>query len=288
MSFIELPPNNLSKIPEKGILKKSYGLLTPAEKEKWGEESQSDNNDVLSQSDNNADPDSQVSEVERTLKSLNGYHEDIIDALKRAASHRSGTTSMSSDELHTAHHDTYPRFSHGAAAVGGPAEFTRLKASHEKLADSGGEDDQVPPCGPIRIRNLEDLIRQLEHHPSRHMSPSGSEEIRMSETEADRHYRLDSSSCTESQGSVPAHLPQSSLPSGITGLQTHQTKSPVPRKTSLAAKILFKDLCIFNLSDGLKGLRDFFFLNSFFFFSFFLSGVAESSNHIYLYTLLHN
>ncbi|XP_042243207.1 disintegrin and metalloproteinase domain-containing protein 23-like isoform X7 [Homarus americanus] len=202
VSFIELPSNNLSKIPEKGILKKSYGLLTPAEKEKWGEESQSDNNDVLSQSDNNADPECQVSEVERTLKSLNGYHEDIIDALKRAASHRSGATSLSSDELHTAHHDTYPRFPPGASALGGPAEFTRLKASHEKLADSGGEEEQVPPCGPIRIRNLEDLIRQLEHHPSRHMSPSGSEEIRMSETEADRHYRLDSSSCTESQGYV--------------------------------------------------------------------------------------
>lgn len=211
MSFIELPSNNLSKIPEKGILKKSYGLLTPAEKEKWGEESQSDNNDVLSQSDNNVDAECQVSEVERTLKSLNGYHEDIIDALKRAASHRSGATSMSSDELHTAHRDSYPRYSPGAAAVGGAAEFTRLKASHEKLADSGGEDDQAPPCGPIRIRNLEDLIRQLEHHPSRHMSPSGSEEIRMSETEADRHYRLDSSSCTESQGSVQPHILLSSL-----------------------------------------------------------------------------
>ncbi|XP_064108669.1 disintegrin and metalloproteinase domain-containing protein unc-71-like isoform X6 [Macrobrachium nipponense] len=202
VSFIELPPNNLSKIPEKGILKKSYGLLTPAEKEKWGEESQSDNNDALSQSDNNADPECQVTEVERTLKSLHGYHEDIIDALKRASSHRSGATSMSSDELHAGHHDTYPRYPPGATGVGGPADFTRVKASHEKLADSGGEDDQVPPCGPIRIRNLEDLIRQLEHHPSRHMSPSGSEEIRMSETEADRHYRLDSSSCTESQGYV--------------------------------------------------------------------------------------
>lgn len=56
----------------------------------------------------------------------------------------------------------------------------------------------MPPCGPIRIRNLEDLIRQLEHH-SRHMSPSGSEDIRMSETEADRHYRQESSSaCSES------------------------------------------------------------------------------------------
>ncbi|XP_066955425.1 disintegrin and metalloproteinase domain-containing protein unc-71-like isoform X16 [Macrobrachium rosenbergii] len=171
-----------------------------SEKEKWGEESQSDNNDALSQSDNNADPECQVTEVERTLKSLHGYHEDIIDALKRASSHRSGATSMSSDELHAGHHDTYPRYPPGATGVGGPADFTRVKASHEKLADSGGEDDQVPPCGPIRIRNLEDLIRQLEHHPSRHMSPSGSEEIRMSETEADRHYRLDSSSCTESQG----------------------------------------------------------------------------------------
>lgn len=62
------------------------------------------------------------------------------------------------------------------------------------------EDDDIVPasCNPIRIRNLEDLIRQLEHH-SRHMSPSGSEDIRMSETEADRHYRQESSSaCSES------------------------------------------------------------------------------------------
>lgn len=53
------------------------------------------------------------------------------------------------------------------------------------------EEDEAPQCGPIRIRNLEDLIRQLEHHSSRHMSPSGSEDIRMSETEADRHYRIE-------------------------------------------------------------------------------------------------
>ena len=33
------------------------------------------------------------------------------------------------------------------------------------VTDSGDDDaDLVPPCGPIRIRNLEDLIRQLERH----------------------------------------------------------------------------------------------------------------------------
>lgn len=55
------------------------------------------------------------------------------------------------------------------------------------------EERGAPAVGTLRIRNLEDLIRQLEHH-SRHMSPSGSEDIRMSETEADRHYRQESSS----------------------------------------------------------------------------------------------
>lgn len=66
------------------------------------------------------------------------------------------------------------------------------------------DDEDAPATGPLRIRNLEDLIRQLEHHSSRHMSPSGSEDIRNSETEGDRHYRLDSSAaCSESsQGLV--------------------------------------------------------------------------------------
>ena len=53
--------------------------------------------------------------------------------------------------------------------VGGPSQ-------------SGGEQP-----GPIRIRNLEDLIRQLEHS-SRHLSSSpGSDE--MAGGEHDRHFR---------------------------------------------------------------------------------------------------
>lgn len=58
VSFIDLPPNNLSKLPEKGILKKPcpYGGDI-CMKEKWGEDSQSDNQEILSQSDNNLGPD---------------------------------------------------------------------------------------------------------------------------------------------------------------------------------------------------------------------------------------
>ncbi|GAB6031770.1 hypothetical protein CHUAL_010178 [Chamberlinius hualienensis] len=196
VSFIELPPNNLSKQPEKGILKHSAGKgESDSEKEKWCDEmSQSDNQEVLSQSDTAGDihRSDALTEVERTLKSMNGYHEDILEALRNAASHRSGgvgasQSSLTVEELRKSLSDGISDFNsmglmHIPSSKGG---------SGDQLHDSGEHMDEtvVPPCAPIRIRNLGDLIRQLERHPSRHMSPSGSEDIRFSETEADRHYR---------------------------------------------------------------------------------------------------
>lgn len=134
-AFLEgMPPNNLSKQPEKGILKKSAGIYgqvgggggsgagigggggsgashhggssltlplgrmggssSHINKEKWSEESQSDNQEVMSVL---LSPDgirsdrlgaSSLSDVERTLKSLNGYHEDILQVCKPKGSNQ--------------------------------------------------------------------------------------------------------------------------------------------------------------------------------------------------------
>ncbi|XP_072751322.1 disintegrin and metalloproteinase domain-containing protein unc-71 isoform X1 [Anoplolepis gracilipes] len=176
VSFIDLGPNNLAK-PEKGILKKhDYGEGT-------------------------------LEHVERTLNQLNGYHEDILEVLKNAASRRdlAGTPSRSSNLLDE---DTLRK----SLAECGYPEVYRKDNGQDNGIDNGQEeeDDDVelqPPCGTIRIRTLEDLIRQLEHRATRpyltgQMSPSGSEEIRISEGDPDRHYRIDSSVCSESsQGS---------------------------------------------------------------------------------------
>ncbi|XP_049823271.1 disintegrin and metalloproteinase domain-containing protein 11 [Aethina tumida] len=200
VSFIDLKHNNL-KLPEKkGILKKTdYGMMMGSSeggKNGWGDGAQSE--ELMTQAEMNM---SQVigsggpSDVERTLKTLNGYHEDIIKALRNAASRKdtttpSGSTCTLSDELLRRSlqqcAESYSKYERSGSQE-------KVVIEHEDE-----DDDEVPPCGPLRIRNLEDLIRQLEHH-SRHMSPSGSEDIRMSETEADRHYRQESSSaCSES------------------------------------------------------------------------------------------
>ena len=261
--------NSLSgKQPEKGILKKSGGIYGPVgsgggggsvhgssltlplsggvgrgeRKDKWcSEESQSDCNQevmsvLLSPEGTRSErmggglASSSLSDVERTLKSLNGYHEDILQALRSAAassSQRSASTASLSDELRKTFVESYADYfpppdylsmrslnNHdhkvggggGVGRVGGPGSSVSstsermpgglasplpggMSHHHHGGGDMSGDDmdgDLVPPCGPIRIRNLEDLIRQLERHSARHTSPNGSE----AESETERHYRL--------------------------------------------------------------------------------------------------
>ncbi|XP_048509375.1 disintegrin and metalloproteinase domain-containing protein unc-71 isoform X3 [Athalia rosae] len=172
VSFIDLPPNNHAKLPEKGILKKhgGYGAGT-------------------------------IAEVERKLKSLNIYHGDLMEAVRAAELHGlaatpSGSCSLLSDDIGRK----------SLVDCGYPDSYGKCSDSQDNMCDNiddhlenrDDEDDDgsVPQCGPIRIRNLEDIIRQLEHHSTRNMSPSGSEDIRISES--DRQYRVDSSVCSES------------------------------------------------------------------------------------------
>jgi hypothetical protein len=255
VSFIDLPPNSMSKVPEKGILKKQgFGLmLGDSTKDKWPDDSHSDNLELIAQQESNI-PSSGVAQstsgvggnggggvagvgvlppgvlsgqgvadVGSAMKNLNGYHEDILEALRNAAQRSSTNTpsgSISEEMLRKtlaecAASNTIgiyqPEYRKGSSSKTGSKENICETQSHV-LSDAGQTasmlhhhrqqqdmDDDTPSVGPLRIRNLEDLIRQLEQHSSRHMSPSGSEDIRMSETEADRHYRVDSSAaCSES------------------------------------------------------------------------------------------
>ena len=135
-----------------------------------------------------------MTDVERTLNSLNGYHDDIIEALRNAHRGLSGTTSVNDNLLD----DETIRKSLAECGYNNSYRKTSDLQDNIDNQDDIDDDDELPPdCGTIRIRTLEDIIRQLEHHSTRYMSPD-SEDIRNSENEADKQYRLDSSVCSES------------------------------------------------------------------------------------------
>lgn len=106
--------------------------------------------------------------MERTLNQLNNYHEDIIEVLKNAASrgNLAGTPSGSGDLLdedtlrkslaECGYHDVYRKDTDGQ------------DNGIDNQEDEEEEEEMQQPCGPLRIRNLEDLIRQLEHHSARY------------------------------------------------------------------------------------------------------------------------
>ncbi|XP_066602697.1 disintegrin and metalloproteinase domain-containing protein 9 isoform X4 [Prorops nasuta] len=175
ISFIDLPPNSLAKLPEKGILKKpgGYGVGGGGG----------------------------IAEVERTLNRLNGYHEEIIGFFRDAEACRehsgtpSGSGNLPDDEI----------LRKSLADCGYPDAYRKDAEGQDNMDNQEYDDDSevIRPCGTIRIRTLEDLIRQIDHCGARQfMSPSASEDIRISENEADRHYRIRlppaSSICSES------------------------------------------------------------------------------------------
>lgn len=101
-----------------------------------------------------------IEHVERTLNQLNGYHEDILEVLKNAASRRdlAGTPSGSSNLLDE---DVLRK---SLAEVGWHPDVYRKDTDGQDNEQEDEEEDVElqPPCGTIRIRTLEDLIRQLE------------------------------------------------------------------------------------------------------------------------------
>merc|ERR1719232_116495 len=204
--------NLMSDSYQQGILKKSP--YCPIDKDRWDERmsSSSQNNLVnltsghsIMDSGPRSDSRRDISDVERTLKSLNGYHEDILEtltqALRDAASGRAGGPGPHSVRPGYSTLDTAPvlteELKRHLAETRAVSEYRsqqelrqQTRDRQEKLErESSQHALDSDERGPIRIRNLEDLIRQLEHSSNRHMSPAGSEDVRMSsETEADRHF----------------------------------------------------------------------------------------------------
>ncbi|XP_050542400.1 disintegrin and metalloproteinase domain-containing protein unc-71 isoform X3 [Daktulosphaira vitifoliae] len=220
-----------------------------------------------------------ISDMERKIKSLDGYHGDLLEKLRTAA-HRSGARSSSEDLLWRTLTETaesaYNRIAASQERLG--EDRHGLPQSHTVLSESGApachrhpyrrssrrseigpEDDddtnKEMTSSTIRIRNLEDLFKQIQEHTVRH-SPSGSDDNRMSEPEVDRHFRHDShNGCEEPRFVRGWYRPASRATSGsaspylqsaarmATAATVHATTAhrPIARSASLDMPVAADD-----------------------------------------------
>lgn len=179
----------------------------------------------------------QQQQAQEAMKSANGYHESLLEALRNAAAaannssqrgsnssnsfglggvgggvggggsnHRSSAASLTED-LRKTLADSYFEYGASLGLVPGPSgpmgaapssaavvaaaaaqkQHQMKVGSREKLDGPDGSSGSAA-AAPIRIRNLEDLIRQLEHSSRHAMSPNGSDDLRDSGPDP-RHYR---------------------------------------------------------------------------------------------------
>ena len=136
-----------------------------------GEEGESE----LSVRSDSSTQNSDLEYVERTLKSLNGYHERILELLQASAcnnaNERSGSGSGASGSA-GGHHHQQSSHHHHHHHQGSSCPHTPHSGSSNMLSVPGStlstntsaseETEDNNSTIPIKIRNLEDLLRQLE------------------------------------------------------------------------------------------------------------------------------
>lgn len=148
-----------------------------------------------------------MADAQRAINHLNGYHDGVVEAIRIAASQRghSGNFSGSRNLLDDDNvRKSLTEFGYNASYLRKGSSQDNIHDNDDNHVDDDEDDEDVPPaCGTIRIRTLEDIIRQLELHSTKHVSPYGGAEDMRLNNDGDAHYRIDSSVCSESsQGLV--------------------------------------------------------------------------------------
>ncbi|XP_050432862.1 disintegrin and metalloproteinase domain-containing protein unc-71 isoform X2 [Adelges cooleyi] len=212
-----------------------------------------------------------ISEVERKIKSLDGYTGDLLEKLMTAAhSQKSSSGARSSSEellWRTLAESTYngrvaasqerlcedrhglPQSNTVLSESGAPTCHRHPHRRPSRRSDIGLEDDDgTNKEPPIRIRNLEDLFKRIEEYTVRHNSPTGSDDNRTSEPEVDRHFRHDShAGCEEprfvrgwyrpasraTSGSASPYLQSAARASTTAAVHATTAHRPIARSASL-------------------------------------------------------